>query len=113
MRKINEWVESNYAIERKLRPNYGERAIGGADFSYLLKALVGEAYLRALRHNKTPDEALASAIEEGNYCVNNWNNKTCKTRVSINGHYELQVWDQAGKSEAEAVHLRYLRLLKV
>lgn len=113
MRIIRKTVDYNREQERKLIPPYGCLAVGGADFDYLLKATVGEAYLRVLECGGTPEEAHREAVANGNLCVNRWNEKTHKTRVSINGSYELKRWEKAGESEADSIHIHFLNLLRV
>ena len=101
MRALGEWVDYCRDEERRLRAPYLQWAVGGADFDYLLKATVGEAYLRALRAGKAPDGARDVAAREGDYCV------------SVNGAYELHRWNHAGRACADDVHARYLGLLGV
>ncbi len=111
MRVISEWVDMNREQEQFIQQRSNALSVGSADFDYLLKATVGEAYLRALRNGGTPAEAHLMAVADGNYCVSQWNTKTHKTRAYFMGPYELQRWDKAGEAEADAVHLRYLNLI--
>ena len=112
MRVISEWVDEQRHQQCVRTPPWGTVGVGGADFEFLLKATVGEAYLRILRRGGTPEEAHVEAVAEGNYCVERWNSKTSRTRMSINGSYELQRWEKAGEAEADSVHLFYLALTR-
>ena len=112
MRCIDKWVNSNREQERKLVPPYGTIGVGGADFDYLLKTTAGEAYLRVLRRNGTPEEAHEEAIADGNHCVDVWNERTSKTRASVNGVYELKQWNETGKMVADDLHLWFLSLIR-
>ena len=70
MRALGEWGAYCRAEERKLQAaHYLHWMVGGADFDYLLKATVGEAYLRALRRGVAPDQAQAEAAFDGMRCV--------------------------------------------
>lgn len=111
-RVIDKVVGYHREQERKLIPPHGTVGIGGSDFDHLLKATVGEAYLRVLRRGGTAQEAHQQATEDGRDCVKRWNEKTSKTRVYITGAYELRRWEKAGEVEADAVHLQFLSLLR-
>ena len=112
MRVIGAWATFHREKATALYPKYGEVAIGGADFDHLLKAVVGESYLRVLRRGGSVEAARAEAVKYGNECVKRWNDRTHKSRMSIVGSYELKRWDNAGESEADAVHLRFLNLTR-
>ena len=98
---------------RFLQPRLNEIALGSADFDHILKAVVREAYLEVIRKRGTPAEAHVAAIADGNYCVEQWNQKGHKTRASVNGPWELKRWEKMGESEADSVHRHYLNLLRV
>lgn len=107
-RRVDWWREQ----ELVHRPPWGSIGVGGADFDYLLKATVGEAYLRVLRRGGTPDEARAEAIADGSECVRTWNTKSSKSRASVAGQYELQRYERAGAAEADAIHLWFIAMMR-
>lgn len=111
MRAIGEWVEHQRRQEVIHRPPWGSIGVGGADFDFLLKAVVGESYLRVLRRGGNAREAHAEAVNAGDHCVTIWNKRTHKTRASINGAHELQRWDKEGEVAADWVHRYYLALM--
>ena len=112
MRRISEWVDFQRKQAQELYPSYGTLGIGGAGFDYLLKAVVGESYLRVLRHGGTNDEAYLQAVLDGNDCVQNWNKNGRRSRVCIGSSYELERWDNAGAVEADALHGWFLALVE-
>ena len=109
MRALGEKIAYYREQERRLRPPHDMVGAGGADFDWLLKAAVGEAYLRALRLGIAPSCAHRVAADEGAQCVRVWNERTCRTRASVSGHYELQRWVGAGEAEADDVHRFFMR----
>ena len=112
MRKLDsDWVSPWRRKADSLYPPFGTIGVGGADFDYLLKAVVGESYLRALRKRNGPSVALEVAKKDGKECVKTWNERTCKTRAAFGGYYTLQRWEKAGESEAEFVHRVFLSYL--
>lgn len=111
MRLIDRRVLYHYEQERILRPRQNELAVGSADFDHLLKATVYEAYLRILRGGGSPQEAHVEATKDGNDCIKKWNDSVHKTRAYVVGAYELRRWENAGKSEADNVHMQYLGLI--
>lgn len=108
MRKLGDIVTDWEQRGRKLLPPHGTLAVGGADFDYLLKAIVGEEYLRALRRGHTPAEALELAKVAGTEAVHKWNTTESKSRVSINHRSELQRWNKAGEAAAEHIHALFV-----
>ena len=112
MRAIGEWIDYHREQEHRLRPRTGEVAVGSADFDHLLKATVGEAFLRSLRQGETPVVARIKAAEEGDQCVAIWNSRTCFNRACMSGKFELQRWNKAGTAEADAVYLVYVNMMR-
>ena len=112
MRVISEWVDANRREERKLLPRWDRIAVGSADFEFLLKATVGEAYLRVLRAGGTPDEARAEAARDGSECVRKWNANGSRMRACVHGSYELERWSGAGESEADNLHRTFLSMVR-
>lgn len=112
MRTIDERTSYHRKRSQELYPPQGTIGVGSQDFDHLLKAVVGEAYLRALRKGKPPTEAHLESVKEGNDCVERWNKSMSNTRASINGPYELKRWDKSGESEADSLHVYFLNLLR-
>lgn len=112
MRVIRKWVNYHRERERLLAPRYGELMIGGVDFDHLLKATVGEVFLKEIGGGKTPEEARDIAAVDGDDCVKTWNERTSNWRASISGNYELRRWDGAGRAEANNVYLHFLNLTR-
>jgi hypothetical protein len=64
MREIGLRVDAEWAKARALAPRMGEVGLGGQDFDAALRASIGEAYLRALRHGAEPCPAQEAAAAE-------------------------------------------------
>ena len=111
MRVIDEWVYEQRRQELLHRPPWGTIGVGGSDFDFLLKATVGEAYLRILRCGGTPQEAHAEAVKDGSECVARWNISGNKTRATVTGRHEIRRWEKAGEAVADSLHVQYLTLV--
>lgn len=110
MRKLSLSSLYNWEKAREFGPRNNEVMVGGADFDFTLKATIIDSYLRILRKGGTPKEALQEAIKDGQECIDIWNNKTSKSRVSIHGNYELQRWPGSANAIAQAIHSHFTKL---
>ncbi len=108
IRELGAKNEANWATGRRLSPPKGTVGVGGADFDYNLKAIVGDEYLRSLRRGTTPQEALVAAAAAGTEAVVKWNVHVVKGRACFGGRHELRLWEGAGASRAEDVHYSFL-----
>lgn len=109
---INAWVARHRDMEQHLSTWDGRVGVGSADFDHLLKATVGEAYLRVLRKGGSPQEARDEAVKDGNHCVKVWNERTSKTRAYMNGPHELKRWEKAGEAAADDLHIWFLNMTR-
>lgn len=92
---------------KRLGPTGGSLSVGSADFDHTLKGTVGEAYVRALRNGKTPDEALEEAKADGRDAIRKWNERGSKSRVSMSGGGELKRWEGSADDIADTIHRRF------
>lgn len=104
MRKLHDKVTREWEQANAMAPRSGEVAVGGADFDHVLKATVGDEYLRTLRKGGTPKEAYDAAVAAGREAVEKWNTQGSKGRMSAGGSYQLKRDPGAGDAYALGIH---------
>lgn len=107
MRSLEAEIARHRSEEQRLRPRYGEVAVGSADFDHLLNAAVAEEFLRSIRKGDTPDVACREAKKASRDCITKWNAHGCKSRMPVSSHHEYHRWEGSGDCYAEVLRRRF------
>lgn len=107
MRRLEDELAKHRSEEQRLRPRYGEVAVGSADFDHLLNATIAEEFIRCIRRGDTPDVACREAKKASRDCITKWNAHGCKSRMPVSGHFEYHRWEGSGDGYAEALRARF------
>lgn len=95
------------AEEQRLRPRYGEIAVGSADFDHLLNATIAEEFIRVIRRGDTPEVACREAKKASRDCITKWNAYGCRSRAVVVSHAELQLSESTGDGYAEILQAKF------
>lgn len=107
MRNIEGEIAYHRAEEQRLRPRYGETAVGSADFDHLLNATIAEEFIRVIRRGDTPDVACREAKKASRDCITKWNAHGCRSRVPVSSHHEYHRWEGCGDGYADVLRTKF------
>lgn len=100
-------IARHRAEEQRLRPRYGEIAVGSADFDHLLNATIAEEFLRVIRRGDTPDVACRESQKASRDCITKWNAHGCRSRMPVSSHHEYHRWEGCGDTYAESLRTKF------
>lgn len=107
MRRLEDELAKHRSEEQRLRPRYGEVAVGSADFDHLLNATIAEEFLRVIRRGDTPEVACRAAKVASRDCITKWNSHGCKSRMPVSSYHEYHRWEGSGDGYAEVLRRRF------
>lgn len=95
------------AEEQRLRPRFGEIAVGSADFDHLLNATIAEEFIRCIRKGDTPEVACRGAKKASRDCITKWNSYGCRSRMPVSSHHEYHRSESAGDGYADVLRTKF------
>jgi len=92
LRKWQERADRALAEHRRLTPPSNMVAVGSADMDGFFEWVAITDFLHAIRKGQSVGEAFKLATESVQKVITTWNNKGCKSRMAVAGHFEYRRW---------------------